>query len=62
MLFIPQPIHAALDSLLFAPDPAPSKSRRAAPSGRTGSVAMYTCVSVSTESMYLMLMGQLKVI
>lgn len=57
MLFRPQPMSDILASLLLDPAaPLPvSISRSTAPSGRTGSVAMYTCVSVSTESMYLSL-------
>ena len=55
ILLRPHPIHSSFP-LPFPPNAPPVvNSRRAAGKGRTRSVAMYTCVSVSTESMYLIL-------
>jgi hypothetical protein len=59
MLLTPQPIQFSLPFPFVAPEPpsAPPvfQSRNTPSKGRTRSVAMYTCVSVSSESMYLRL-------
>jgi len=55
ILRTPQPIQSSLPLPLPARAPPVVQSRRTPSKGRTRSVAMYTCVSVSTESMYLIL-------
>lgn len=62
ILLIPHPIQSSLPLPLTELEPAKApplaQSLKTPSSGRTRSVAMYTCVSVSTESMYRILWSQ----